>query len=239
MGRVDGGFEMTCKNGLVLVVLLLFATFAFADSITMASENFNVSLKKGETYYFSFGLYNQGTETTKYVVSVDINGQPVDAFFDYNISSKNFAVEAGGYTDILVTLVPKVDFGSYVVRVIASTAPPPLDEGQTGLQVVLTAERDIVVSFSGEESGKYRDKPFWALSALEQQEIVRAQQEAEGKVVVLPEPVPTEESNQAGEKVAEGLVVDSNFIVLLVIVVAIVVVVITKTRGGQEFGQLP
>ena len=158
-----GLHEVVLLRFLAFFALLLCFSPVFAmQSITISSEDYNLVMEKGKTYYFSFRIYNEGDELTKYNIRIKADSLNIGDVVDYKWETEEFSLMPGENKPIMLEMVPKISAGQNVFRITASTVPVPRDSNESGVKIVLTAEKQIVASFSDVVSTeKYEEKPAW------------------------------------------------------------------------------
>ncbi len=148
---------------LMYFVLFLLLSSAYAlQSITISSEDYNLSMEKGKTYYFSFRVYNEGDELTKYNIRIEGDSLSLGDVVDYKWEVEEFSLMPGENKPVMLELVPKISAGQQTFKITASTIPKPRVSDESGVEIVLTAEKQIIASFSDVVStSQYEEKPAW------------------------------------------------------------------------------
>ena len=130
--------------------------------ITMAG-NYESTMQKGETHYFSFRIYNSTAEADKiceparYTVKAEIENTKIEEIFNYEISEKDFPLENGENKRIMITLTPKINEGEYVVRITATRQEPEF----TGMTMFYTTTGMIKIKLGSEGEEGTKEIPFW------------------------------------------------------------------------------
>lgn len=172
------------KVGVRIIYWVLFvaliSSFSFGLSCLALAGGYDLNAKSGQTYYFSFTIYNNDADPTTvcdpglYRISLSIKDMNIDELFDYSLTDTEVILKDAETKKVMVTLTPKVDSGVYEILVTVSRFELNQGANETtasGTKIFNSTVGKIKINLGGKiKKGAYDKVPDWYVYEQKQKE---------------------------------------------------------------------
>ncbi len=159
--------EMRFLGFLALFLIVLFiASSVYSLScvgLTQSVEWDDVKLQKGNPAFFTTKVLNSSSgtgycEQGYYTIELSLQEKDfeLDEIFDWNVDPATLALSDNDSAPVLITLIPKVEFGKFVLLIRATRTN---SAGGTKIMSASTAKMNITVGDSADP--RFSAVPFW------------------------------------------------------------------------------
>lgn len=150
----------------LFLIVLFIASHVYSLScvgLTQSVEWNDVKLQKGGLAFFTTKVLNSSSgtgycEQGYYTIELSLQEKEfeLDEIFDWNVDPATLALNDNDSAPVLITLIPKVDFGKFTLLIRATRSN---SAGGTKIMSASTAKMNITVGDSADP--RFSAVPFW------------------------------------------------------------------------------
>jgi hypothetical protein len=155
-------------NKIFVVIFGLIILSSFTSSLAcvgLGGGGYTVLTSKEQPTYITYTVFNNDSknfcDSGKYNLELSLENEELSKIFDYSISEEGFILNDGESKRVLITLIPLVSNGEFVLKVSALRSG--LIANSTSTSVMPKTISSIKINISDEYNSKFKDLPQWYL----------------------------------------------------------------------------